>query len=346
MPHSVQMRPAFVLVKCDLAPQSSAENTPTASICSPNGTISTPKLIVTFTDKNANDTLLEYPSGAYTATRTFDHHGILDFSGHVSRIANSLSQLRFATPHKENEIEAEEEESPQVVQALHRFRNAETLKPLMTDLVREGLRDYFGQVSEEFLLGEAKVTVLCSWDVTISCPIFIAHVEPLKAPKERRCKVRVHGSPRHHATAKDSQWVRDRSKLEADLSKDTNEGLLLDEKTQDLYEGLSSNFFVYDKKQRCIVTAPLDSVLQGTILKVVMAVCEQEQIPVQHQFPNLKNVQDWEGAFITSTSRLVLPIETMIMPDGSEVHFQESETIDLIRIRVLEECQKRVEQVL
>jgi branched-subunit amino acid aminotransferase/4-amino-4-deoxychorismate lyase len=120
----------------------------------------------------------------------------------------------------------------------------------------------------------------------------------------------------------------------------------LDEESQDLYEGLSSNFCVYDRKLQSLVTAPVGSVLQGTILKMVMAVCDQEKIPVQYKFPNLKNIQDWEGAFISSTSRLILPIETIVLPDGAEVHFQESDTIDRIRTRVLEECKKRVEQLL
>jgi len=92
----------------------------------------------------------------------------------------------------------------------------------------------------------------------------------------------------------------DRSTLEADLSKDTNEALLLNEESQDLYEGLSSNFCVYDRKLQSLVTAPVGTVLQGTILKIVVAVCDQEKIPVQYKFPNLKNIQDWEGAFISS----------------------------------------------
>jgi len=92
----------------------------------------------------------------------------------------------------------------------------------------------------------------------------------------------------------------DRSTLEADLSKDTNEALLLNEESQDLYEGLSSNFCVYDRKLQSLVTAPVGTVLQGTILKIVVAVCDQGKIPVQYKFPNLKNIQDWEGAFISS----------------------------------------------
>ncbi|KAF9585205.1 hypothetical protein BGW38_003425 [Lunasporangiospora selenospora] len=130
------------------------------------------------------------------------------------------------------------------------------------------------------------------------------------------------------------------------MDKDTNESLLMDEKTQNLYEGLSSNLYVLHKDQRTILTAPLDSVLQGTILKVVLNTCNEENIPVDFTFPNLKQIDEWEGAFISSTSRLVLPIEKWVLPDGSVKEFPESPTIELIRREVLKECQRRVERLL
>jgi len=95
-------------------------------------------------------------------------------------------------------------------------------------------------------------------------------------------------------------FFSDRRNLEEALAKDSNEALLLDETTQDVYEGLSSNFFALDRNTKTVVTAPLDSVLTGTILKVVLNVCEQHKIPVKFAFPNLKHVDDWEGAFISS----------------------------------------------
>jgi len=152
------MSSTFVLIKREFSLTSS----PTTTSAQLAG--STPTLTVSFTDKSANDTLLETPTGAYTAMRTFDFRGIMGFSGHVTRIASSLSQLRFATGSHTttDEKEPPQEEDHHVVRALAQFRNADTLKPLMANLVQEGLRDYYGQVAEESLLGDAKVTVLCS----------------------------------------------------------------------------------------------------------------------------------------------------------------------------------------
>ncbi|KAF9954819.1 hypothetical protein BGZ70_010444 [Mortierella alpina] len=283
---------------------------------------------VSYTNKSANTVLLDYPPGAYTAMRTFDRVGIMDFSGHVARLVSSLAQIHF--PESEP---ADTAEAPTVRRGLAPYRDPETLKTEMAELVRAALKAYYHQSADR---DEAKTNE----------PLVVAQVEPLMVLKERRCKVKVHGSPRQHATAKDSQWVRDRSALEAGLSKDMNEALLLDDATQDLYEGLSSNLFAFDGARQTIVTAPLDSVLKGTILKVVLAVCEEQKIPIEFKFPNLKHIDEWEGAFITSTSRLVLPIKTIVLPDGSEKTFGESKVIDLIRTLVLQECKRRVEAIL
>ncbi|KAG0279850.1 hypothetical protein BGZ95_012076 [Linnemannia exigua] len=263
-----------------------------------NGQRIKPAVVVTDTNENANTVLLNYPPGAYTAMRTFDRLGIMDFSGHIARISSSLSQIHLPESDRDLGKEAEEEDKA-VRTGLVPFRDPVTLKPVMTEVVQKALKGYFGK-KENKDVAEAKVTVLCTWDVKSNTPMLLAHAEPLKIPKERRCKVKVHGSPRQHATAKDSQWVRDRAALEADLSKDTNEALLLDEASQNVYEGLSSNFYVLDRESQSVVTAPLDSVLQGTILKVVLAVCEQQKIPVLFKFANLKDIDHWEGAFISS----------------------------------------------
>lgn len=154
----------------------------------------------------------------------------------------------------------------------------------------------------------------------------------------------------------------------------------MDEASQNVYEGLSSNFFVFDRQSQSVVTAPLNCVLQGTILKVVLAVCEKQNIPIEFKFPNLNDIDYWEGAFITSkdysskkelihyilkgshsdvnpsdnslldceigTSRLVLPIGTIVLPDGSKKTFDKSPAIESIRSHVLQECQRRVEPLL
>ncbi|KAF9149988.1 hypothetical protein BG015_008195 [Linnemannia schmuckeri] len=313
------------------------------------GTASRAEIVTAVTHKTSTATLLDYPPGAYTGMRTFDKLGIMDFTGHTARLANSLQQIRFPTQDPKIPVSGHSSvEAAATTQRLAPLRRPDVMKEETTNLVKAGLKFYYKNRTDDVLgpADETKVTVLCTWDHKNQEPTLLAHFEPLKTPKTPMCKVEVSGSPRHHPTAKDSQWIRDRSGLEASLDKDSNEALLFEESTQDIYEGLSSNFFAFDRARRTVLTAPLDSVLQGTILKVVVNVCNSENIPVEFKFPNLKHTHEWEGAFISSTSRLVLPIEKLVMPDGSVKVFAPSPTIELIRREVLKECRERVEPIL
>ncbi|KAF9937580.1 hypothetical protein BGZ67_001091 [Mortierella alpina] len=249
--------------------------------------------------------LLDYPPGSYTGMRTVNRVGILDFSVHTARLANSLRQIQF--------LGATAQEDRAVAAGLDSLRQDDYMRKETTNLVRTGLRHY-NKLQQDLPRDtgtaaageEIKVTVLCTWDPE---PILAAHFEPLSVPTTPRCTVEVHGSPRQQATAKNSQWVRDRRAILASMSKDSNEALLVDDTTQDIYEGLSSNFFVLHRKRQSIITAPLGSVLEGM-------------------------------------SRLVLPIEKLILPGGRIKQFESSSTIEFIRDRVQKECHNRIENLL
>ena len=152
-----------------------------------------------------------------------------------------------------------------------------------------------------------------------------AHFTPLKSPPSGRVAVDVQGSPRHHAAAKDSQWVRyvidvfiqiaeptqlkhlcrERRTLEKQKSPNANEVLLTDH-DENVYEGMASNFFAvtHENGSPTLVTASLDCVLLGTIMKIVLRVCDERNIPIKWAFPNLKDASEgkWEGCFISSKS--------------------------------------------
>jgi hypothetical protein len=120
--------------------------------------------------------------------------------------------------------------------------------------------------------------------------------------------------PCHHLT--DGVCVaRDRQGLEAGKPADANE-VVLHDATGQLYEGLSSNFFVVvadPEHGDCIVTAPEDAVLTGTLQQVALRLAPQVGLRVARAFPRTDEVRMWKGAFLTSTSRLVLPIECVRM---------------------------------
>lgn len=140
-----------------------------------------------------------------------------------------------------------------------------------------------------------------------------AHFTPLPSiPPNKRVKVEIERKERKAPEIKDSQWVRDRQTLEKNKPGDVNEVLLMDDQEQ-LYEGMASNFLVV--KDGAVVCASLDHILLGSILKIVIKVCEKHNIPLKWEFPLLQDGRQgkWEGCFLTSTSRLLLPIETILV---------------------------------
>jgi hypothetical protein len=102
---------------------------------------------------------------------------------------------------------------------------------------------------------------------------------------------------------------RDRTAIERTMLPGTNEVLLVDRDTGRIYEGLSSNFFCVTK-DGVIQTAPLEAVLEGTILKTVQAACSggpdddpKTKLPgyrFDFAFPNLADIGAWTSCFITS----------------------------------------------
>jgi len=60
-------------------------------------------------------------------------------------------------------------------------------------------------------------------------------------------------------------------------------------------------------------------VLAGTVRRLLLEVCEREGIPVCMEPPVLADAGAWEGALISSTSRLLLPIDELYVPAEGHV---------------------------
>lgn len=150
-------------------------------------------------------------------------------------------------------------------------------------------------------LQEGKATILCLKEG------HAIHVSPLlPPPKKAQCIMA--GKPRHNATVKDSLWVADRQPLE---NPKFNEVLLSE--NGEIYEGLTSNFACILNGK--LLTSPLNNVLPGTVLKLALEICKKLEIPVEFRNPKISEIHEWEGAFITSTSRLILPIDEITISE-------------------------------
>jgi hypothetical protein len=84
-----------------------------------------------------------------------------------------------------------------------------------------------------------------------------------------------------------------------------------------LLEGTQTNFFALSSDGRTLLTAPEGAVLGGTVRRLVVdEVAPALGLRVLAVPPTLAGAAGggWAGAFLTSTSRLVLPVDELLLP--------------------------------
>jgi len=164
--------------------------------------------------------------------------------------------------------------------------------------------------------GEAKLALLVTWPPGEGAgggARAHVHVAPMGLPPSRPVKAMLAGSGRDNAAAKDSAWVAQRMALEEDKPADVNEVLLQDGQGRVL-EGASSNFFAVVGGR--LQTAG-DGVLAGSLRRAVLEVCAARGVPVDLVAPAAAEAGSWEGALLTSTARLALPLDALLLPGGA-----------------------------
>jgi branched-subunit amino acid aminotransferase/4-amino-4-deoxychorismate lyase len=179
------------------------------------------------------------------------------------------------------------------------------------DQVLESSQDLLSQT-------DAKLTVLLCADQQQQGLQVHTHLE--------RMKPRLHAHPvihvelasreahRTNAALKDSKWAQDRKSIVNSLAEDT----LLVDSANNVLEGSQTNFFAV-LTNGTLMTAE-DGILKGTVRAAVLDACEALRIPVLLHPPpaSMLNVSE---AFLASTSRLVLPIDSV----GDSVVFSNTE---------------------
>eukprot|EP01125_Pyxidicula_operculata_P010329 TRINITY_DN3405_c0_g1_i1.p1 TRINITY_DN3405_c0_g1~~TRINITY_DN3405_c0_g1_i1.p1 ORF type:complete len:180 (-),score=37.14 TRINITY_DN3405_c0_g1_i1:130-669(-) len=159
--------------------------------------------------------------------------------------------------------------------------------------------------------------------------VYAELLPPIRSPP---IIVEIREGVRSTPGVKSTSWVRDRQVFLETKGADTEEVVLVHDGK--LYEGLSSNFGILENGK--LITAPPGTVLAGVTLELITSSCQKLGIPVVHDFPSSSNVKDWEGAFISSTSRGLLPINKILIYDEnniikSEVHLSTPDTFKKIQ---------------
>lgn len=236
--------------------------------------------------------------GAYTTARTVGGNCVFELSFHLQRIIDSLEIMESSLGAKAGFDDSDVEHG-----------TALELKGVVMGSMREAVREF-----SKTCPGEVKITVLVVMEE--GSPRVWTHVTSLGPQAAHPIKVIIHGHPRDNAEAKDSEWVRERQSLEKTMPSDVNEIVLIGE-DGGLYEGLSSNFFVL---QGGVLYTAGEGVLLGSVREAVLRSAERLDIPVVLQPPNVKDMNVWDAAFVSSTSRKLLHIDSLTLrgDDGME----------------------------
>lgn len=216
----------------------------------------------------------QLPGGVYTTFRTFEGNKVLSLSEHIARLEESAALVGW---------------------------------PVALD--PQALRTALRAAIERFPVKEARVRLTV--DLEQQPGIVYIALEPLEIPTEKDYQngVRTVTVPvqRENPLAKQTAFIQAAEGVRSELPADVNEGLIVDSRGH-ILEGLSSNFFAV--KDDVLKTAG-GSVLQGITRAIVLQAAARASIPLQLESIPVEEIPLLQEAFITSSSRSVLPVRAI-----------------------------------
>ena len=311
------------------------------------------KIETTATALSSKEFLATYPlTGAYTTARTSQYGtAIFEWNAHVQRTVASIRSMM------EDSAVATSSSSSTALLSLLLDDDLFTVRRRLDMVVGKAVLNYKqinnnnndDNSNSQKSQPELKITVLVGWkkkekkddqvdasssDSNADMVDIACHVTELPSLPTRPVRVEIRGTPRDNAAAKDSSWVTERLPLEQLMLKSyqpMNELLLTttdssdidttttgreEEETMIILEGSQTNFYAIHK-DGTVYTAE-DGILKGTVRTILLDVCAREHIPVVLEPPNMKLLDIWVGALISSTSRLALPIDAIYLPKSNQ----------------------------
>lgn len=212
----------------------------------------------------------EPDGGVYTVTNTYNTYDTLMLDAHFDRLEDSARRAGIG---------------------LHLDRGR----------VRAALRDMI----DEAAYGDVRFRVTVPREHPDH---YILTIEPFTPPVPEliasgvRC-VTLKDSARHDAAVKGTDWMHRRAELAASRPEGVYETILLDENGA-LLEGMTSNFYALLADELYTAAA---GILPGIAQQLVLEVAPQI-IPVRRAALNVRDLECIEEAFITSSSRGVIPV--------------------------------------
>ena len=222
------------------------------------------------------------PDGIYTTASTQERFQVLKLSQHLARLYDSAERegIAFTLP---------------------------------VERIREGLRQLIEEAGYENTRFRITVPYTNPNEPILSAEPFAGHPAALYEKGIR--VVTAKNSARHNPGAKDTAWMRDRRHIESQLPDEVYTAILLDG-DGNLLEGTSSNFYaVLGGKLHTAQEGVLAGIAQQIVLEVAPRV-----LPVVREPVNIADLPHLQEAFITSSSRGVMPvvqIDQQVLGDGT-----------------------------
>ena len=221
------------------------------------------------------------PAGAYTTFRTFEENKVLPLSSHIERLESSA-----------------------------RLANVPVL--LKSEQIRSALRETVAEIN---IWKEKRIRITIDLEKepgTVYISAEKLHIPAYEA-YQKGVKAITYQFRRKNPKAKLTNHIMIAERIRQELPLDIDEAVMVREDGM-LLEGLSSNFFaVIDGK---IYTADED-ILPGIIRNMALEEARDLSIPVILQGVSEGQINHFEEAFITSASRLVLPVTSL---DGRKIN--------------------------
>lgn len=188
---------------------------------------------------------------------------------------------------------------------LDRMEDSAARAGLYLKLDRRRLKLALRQMIAEARMGSVRFRVTVGRD---DPDAFIISLEPYKPPSPDLIAngarvVTVANSARQNAAAKTTNWMHQRESISASLAEGIYDAILLDIEGC-LLEGLGSNFYaVLDGVLRTAGEGVLRGIAQQVVFEIASPI-----IPIQLEAVRLDDVPCLSEAFITSSSRGIIPV--------------------------------------
>lgn len=221
----------------------------------------------------------QLPGGAYTTFRTFQRSRVLRLSDHFARLRETASLANTQAPFSEERVRA----------ALRGLIEQNALQEMRLRLIL----DLQNQPGDVYLLGEPLVV-------------------PSQRAYEQGVAVVTRAMQRSNPRAKLTNFIEQSREVRQELPSEINEALMIDP-AGNVLEGLSSNFFGVLAGE--IWTAQ-EGVLIGITRSITIDLIDLAGVPLRLQALPAASLSFLDEAFITSSSRAVLPVTSI---DGEPV---------------------------